>query len=197
MSLPICTTGSFTDRIGRRIGLILPTVSAILRCLVFTLPQMTSSLPLEFTYLGSLLDGLTGSDVIMVGTCYAYLSDVTSVERRSFRILLAELVQNAFKGVIHLGTGYAIAALGFLYPYLILMAFHIVNLVYIVFFVPETRIKVPNQQIISKQLIIQPFRVSFLLYVFLSRINSTTDLYSCFYIIFSILYGLIKVIFMM
>ena len=153
--------GSCTDRVGRKGALLLPPIGQILRCLVFILQQPTG-FPLEFILVGGLLEGLTGAKVAMVSTCYAYLVDLVGSGRRSFRIVIADMVFGVTTAVLQLAQGYLIQLLGLTYPYVLIIVLHSVNLLYVVFGVPHSKPMGTSDKKISLSIITEPVKVSML-----------------------------------
>ena len=149
--------GSYTDRRGRRLALILPTVGIILRCLIFILQQV-ANLPLWVTVVGTTLDGLSGTSSIHLSTCYAYIADTVSVESRSRHIIIADVVANVLQGGFQLGLGYMIKAIGYMWPFVVLVGLHTINLIYIICFVPESRSATAGKAV-TPYMIVESFKV--------------------------------------
>ena len=110
--------------------------------------------------MGTCLDGLSGTASIMLSTCYAYISDTVSLERRSYRIMVMEIVSNFLQGGFQLAMGYMITGLGYLWPFVFLLVLHTLNLVYILFFVTESRVPSDDKAGFSPYLIFESFKVN-------------------------------------
>ena len=146
----------------------------ILRCAVFIL-QQALRLPLEVTLVGTSLDGLSGTDTIMLSTCFAYISDTVSLERRSYRIMVMVIASRFLDGSFQLAMGYMITGLGYLWPFVFLLVLHTLNLVYILFFVPESRVPSDDKAGFSPYLIIESFKVNFNTDFIIDIIQDTLD----------------------
>lgn len=137
----IILLGPYSDKAGRKIAMYLPIIGAILRLLV-TLLVIALKLPLETLLLGAFLEGLSGGIVAIIMACFAYIADITSLDKRAIRIFLLEVMIGVGIVISNVGMGYAIKALGYFYPYLILLCFHVANLAYTYFLVKES---IPRQ----------------------------------------------------
>ena len=77
--------------------------------------------------------------------CFSILSDITTEENRSFRMTLLESVYVITGGVTNLAVGYLIYDTGFLLPYAFVGVVQIVNIIAIIFFIPEVVQKTEDQ----------------------------------------------------
>ena len=80
-TLIIC---SYTDVIGRKIGIILPLLGYLGRMVVYII-TMYLDLPIQYLFIGAIVDGLCGSTPTITGSSFAYLTDITTAESRTFR----------------------------------------------------------------------------------------------------------------
>lgn len=152
--------GSYTDRKGRRFALMLPMIGVICRCLIFIIQQITS-LPLEVTIIGTLLDGIGGTSNVLRVTVYAYIADEAEVWNfnRSEKILLADTFYTFLQAGLQVAMGYMIQAVGFTWPFVMLIGIHVINLLYTIFLLPESRPKTVSQ-VKSSTMILESFKVS-------------------------------------
>ncbi|XP_074648093.1 proton-coupled folate transporter-like [Tubulanus polymorphus] len=137
--------GSYSDRAGRRIAFIVPSVFTLLKFILNAF-VIYFKLPVYVLVLAAGLDGFGGSIAAMFMVAFIYISDITSPMERAIRITILEGLIMFSMAVSQLGLGYWIDASGFLYPYLALIGLLILNLIYIVFFVPETLIVEKNKE---------------------------------------------------
>lgn len=130
--------GSFSDKAGRKVALIPPLVGGILRFLV-SVVLIVFSLPLELLILAAFLEACSGGVSTFLMGSFASISDITTPEQRSFRIFILEVALGIGNFVSQIATGYVINLLGFMYPLIILGGIHVINLLYTVFLLPESR----------------------------------------------------------
>ncbi|XP_032236520.2 proton-coupled folate transporter isoform X2 [Nematostella vectensis] len=78
-------TGSYTDRRGRKPGLIAPLVGAILETLVLLL-VLYLELPVYVLIVGGLVNGLTGNEATMMMATTCYVTDTTDDKQKAFRL---------------------------------------------------------------------------------------------------------------
>ena len=130
--------GSYSDRGGRKLGLILPFVGGLLKSVV-SLVIALLYLPKEWLFLALILEGLTGGFGISLMATFAYVSDITAHQNRALRIVIVEAFLGL--GIIagKLGFGYILPAVGFMYTFVVLLGIIILGLLYTVFIVKETR----------------------------------------------------------
>ena len=69
--------------------------------------------------------------------CFSILSDVTTLQKRSFRMTILESAYVITGGVTNLVIGYLISDTGFLIPYAFTGAVQVINIIVIIFFIPE------------------------------------------------------------
>ena len=130
--------GAYSDFGGRKIAMIVPLVGTIVKCLLFAL---VIGLKLHYWYLliGVILEGALGSIGGILTGCFAYISDVTSTKTRMVRITILEVCIGVASAISQFASGYLIDAIGYLYTFLILVVITLVNILYVLFMVKETR----------------------------------------------------------
>ena len=69
--------------------------------------------------------------------CFSILSDVTTLQNRSFRMTILESAYVITGGVTNLAIGYLINDTGFLLPYAFTGVIQVINIIVIIFFIPE------------------------------------------------------------
>ncbi|ELU08284.1 hypothetical protein CAPTEDRAFT_189189 [Capitella teleta] len=109
-SLVIC---SLTDTVGRRFGLLLPTLGALLNMITYLIVEYLQA-PLEWLYLGSLLEGLSGSHLTISACCYAYIYDTCNADARTIRFTLMNSTYFLASAVASIAIGYIIDGAGYL-----------------------------------------------------------------------------------
>ena len=83
------------------------------------------------------IEGILGySEGFRMG-CFSLLSDVTATKSRSLRMTILESVYVITGGITNLAVGYLITDIGFLIPYAFTGAVQVINIVIIIFIIPE------------------------------------------------------------
>ncbi|XP_032236519.2 proton-coupled folate transporter isoform X1 [Nematostella vectensis] len=131
-------TGSYTDRRGRKPGLIAPLVGAILETLVLLL-VLYLELPVYVLIVGGLVNGLTGNEATMMMATTCYVTDTTDDKQKAFRLSILQGVLFFSATVSQLTSGLWIEYLGFRITAWFEISLLIVPLVYVIFFVEESR----------------------------------------------------------
>ncbi|XP_064624155.1 lysosomal proton-coupled steroid conjugate and bile acid symporter SLC46A3-like [Lineus longissimus] len=129
--------GPYSDVAGRRIIMILPSAAAVIK-FTFNAFVIYFNLPVWCLLFGQVLEGLCGGFETMIMIVLAYIADQTTKDTRGMRMTIAQSMLAFAMATSQLGLGYFIKATGFLYPYITLCAILVVNLVYVIFLVPET-----------------------------------------------------------
>ena len=130
--------GSYSDRIGRKVPLILPQVGHITKCIIFVV-VLHYRLSLGLLFIAMIIEGATGSLPTMMMSCMAYLADVHDPARRTFRITTIEVCSGISAAAATVAMGYLILHMGYIYPFLFLIGVNGINLIYTIYFVPEVR----------------------------------------------------------
>ena len=130
--------GAYSDEKGRTLPLAVPILGAIITCIVYFV-VITFNLCYWYLLIGSIIDGFLGSKTSCLMACFAYIGDITSVGRRTLRVTVVEVSIGIAITLSQISSGYLIRALGYSYPFIILLGANIINLIYIICFLPETR----------------------------------------------------------
>ena len=129
--------GSYSDKVGRKISLLLPPIGGCLKLVVLALVVFLK-LNLNYIYIGIILEGLFGGAVLFLGAAFSYISDITTTKQRAFRVIVLEMCIAVGLVVSQLGVGYLINYFGFLVPLLVCLGCNIVNILYVMFLVKES-----------------------------------------------------------
>ena len=154
--------GSYSDKGGRKILLMAPTIGSFLRTGV-ALVVIGLDWPKEYLYLGDAFAGLGGGFYCLMCGAYSYVSDTTGSKHRTLRMALVMLPSTFAMGGAELGIGYWIKASGYFYPTIFVAGIYVVTILYIVFLVPETVHKEETMKntdkLLSLKIIIDGFKV--------------------------------------
>lgn len=81
--------GSWSDRAGRRLVLILPSLGLAVQATVYLI-VMYLKLPVAWFLLGRICSGLSGDFNAILAACFAYVADVSDTRSRTFRVAILE-----------------------------------------------------------------------------------------------------------
>ena len=127
---------SYSDMAGRKVALIVSIIGSILKCIIIFI-GIWSNLHLAFMCIGIFLEGLLGGGVLFYTAAFSYITDISSKEDRAIRIIILEFCAAIAILVSQISVGYLIAAIGFMWPFLILTGILIMDLIYIQFILQE------------------------------------------------------------
>ncbi|XP_033106295.1 solute carrier family 46 member 3-like [Anneissia japonica] len=98
---------SCSDSVGRRFALLLPSFGQLLNMCVWILTARYA-LPLEYLIGSMFLRGLMGSSTLFITSCFIYISDITTKNNRTTRIIIGECVLLSTTGISQLCAGYVL-----------------------------------------------------------------------------------------
>ena len=130
--------GAFSDYGGRKISMIVPLVGTVLKCLVFAL-VIWLKLNYWFLAIGTTIEGLTGYIGALLTGCFAYIADVSPTKSRTIRVTILEVCIGVASALSQFASGFLIDAIGYLFTFLALLIITVLNILYIIFLVKETR----------------------------------------------------------
>lgn len=112
-TLIIC---SYTDIVGRRWGILFPCLGGALKCSCFLVVSYLGVQSSGLLYAGEIIEGIGGSIMTAQNVAVAYISDICTVEKRSFRFTMIQILHflgtalgNFIIGYMIQGTGYSIS----------------------------------------------------------------------------------------
>ena len=81
--------GGFSDRYGRRMLIVVPSIGAATEALLFIV-VMATNLPLEYLLIGNTIQGFTGGGTTLFMAVFSYAADVTPTNNRTWRLGVLE-----------------------------------------------------------------------------------------------------------
>lgn len=85
--------GNWSDRRGRKLPLLLGLLGKFIYSFMVVVNSLMDTWDLTtVVYTASLPMGMLGGDVAIFGSCFAYISDVSSVKQRTLRITILDVV---------------------------------------------------------------------------------------------------------
>uniref|UniRef100_A0A182W047 Major facilitator superfamily (MFS) profile domain-containing protein n=1 Tax=Anopheles minimus TaxID=112268 RepID=A0A182W047_9DIPT len=83
--------GAWSDRRGRKLPLILGLIGKFVYSIMIVVNTRMPSWPVEYIiYTATIPSVLTGADIAIFASCFAYISDITTVEERTLRITILD-----------------------------------------------------------------------------------------------------------
>lgn len=83
--------GSFSDKYGRKLPLLFGLSGKIFYSFMIIVNSKMESWPIEYILITATLpSALTGSDVAIFSSCFAYISDITTIKNRTFRVTILD-----------------------------------------------------------------------------------------------------------
>jgi len=128
--------GGYSDTIDRKVALVPPLLGAAVRLLLF-IAIVCFDLPLGFLILASLCDGFGGGICTMLMATCSYVSNVSSTQSRSIRIVIVEFSVGLANVISCLSVGYSINLLGYVWTFVLFLGIVFTALCYVVFIVAE------------------------------------------------------------
>lgn len=134
---------SYSDSVGRKLPLFLPVFGLTLHYISIFLVIYYSA-DMKWLYVPFLFEGFMGGAVTFIAAAFSHLSDRTTTEQRSFRIIVMEFCMGFTSALMNLLSGYIIEGLTYSFTFLLLFAIAVLCLIYLMIFVSET-VKKENQ----------------------------------------------------
>lgn len=149
--------GPLSDHLGRKWAIAPPIAGTLLKSLCCVLVVRLDG-SLWWLSVGAVLEGLGGFYIGTLMGCFSYIADTTTPERRMFRITVLEMCAFIAGLLGPLGVGHIISAWGFLWPLVLAASGFAINLLYVIFLVPETVHREPGVPI-SPQLLLPSWKL--------------------------------------
>ncbi|KAM4742423.1 proton-coupled folate transporter [Anableps anableps] len=129
--------GSWSDRAGRRLVLILPNFGLALQAVVY-LVVMYLKLPVVCFLVGRLLSGLSGDFNAILAGCFAYVADVSDKRSRTFRVAVLEACLGVSGMLASIIGGQWRRAQGYINPFWLVLATNLASALYAYLFIRES-----------------------------------------------------------
>ncbi|XP_065586217.1 lysosomal proton-coupled steroid conjugate and bile acid symporter SLC46A3 [Cyrtonyx montezumae] len=126
------------DRQGRKKSLVLPSIGALIANIFLTIISHFS-LSTSILFVVTFISGLFGSMATFLGGGFAYIADQCHDEKqKTTRIAVVDLIFGIVSGLAGLSSGYILRELGFTWTFVSASLLHVVNIIYIIFFLQDT-----------------------------------------------------------
>ncbi|CAH1799715.1 unnamed protein product [Owenia fusiformis] len=130
--------GAYSDRGGRKIIILLSIAGTCLNYIANVI-IIYLDLGIKYWILGCVIQGISGGASALMSACFAYIADIVELDDRSFRITALNAVLGVSGAAAQLGIGYWITYDGYLPSFWFISCVLIVNIFYVIFFVPESK----------------------------------------------------------
>ncbi|XP_072031228.1 LOW QUALITY PROTEIN: proton-coupled folate transporter-like [Amphiura filiformis] len=130
--------GAWSDRVGRRVCLIIPCVGSIVNAILLIFSSLNIFMPIWYIVLGSILLGMTGGFSLILSSVFSYMSDLVTVENRTMRFAILESMTfiGSFIGLLTVGV--VIDKAGFVAAFSYYIGCNAVPILYILLWLPES-----------------------------------------------------------
>lgn len=131
---------AYSDQRGRKITIIMPLIGSLIYTLSF-LAVSFFELNLYLLIAASFVSALFGGIGTMLGGCFSYVADLcVDDKQKTLRMAVVDMMIGLLAGVASISTGYFLHASGFNWPFFTSALFQVVNLLYAIFILEETRV---------------------------------------------------------
>ncbi|XP_036359865.1 proton-coupled folate transporter isoform X3 [Octopus sinensis] len=129
--------GPFSDKVSRKIVIILPIIGNVLLFCVCALVSYLENVPIAYILLGYFLSGLLGGYIGMLMAILSYATHVTDIKFRTIRIGIVESMI-FFSGTIGVFlSGILLKYIGFVWIYVLMAGCCIVALIYCIIVIED------------------------------------------------------------
>ena len=135
------------SKLGRKTLMVIYLLALTIRYFILMLQCVYPDLPDYLFYVGSLIDGLSGSGGVYYLALCCYISDITRPSTRSYRIALLSNLNSMANLCVTFICGYVIKYYGYFFPFLASNILVVIALFYTVLFIPETQIELENKSL--------------------------------------------------
>ncbi|XP_073685802.1 lysosomal proton-coupled steroid conjugate and bile acid symporter SLC46A3 [Garra rufa] len=131
---------AYSDQRGRKFTIIMPLIGSLIYTLSF-LAVSFFELNLYLLIAASFVSALFGGVGTMLGGCFSYVADLCEDgKQKTLRMAVVDMMIGLLAGVASISTGYFLHTTGFNWPFFTSAMFHVVNLLYAIFILEETRV---------------------------------------------------------
>ncbi|XP_072515390.1 lysosomal proton-coupled steroid conjugate and bile acid symporter SLC46A3 [Salminus brasiliensis] len=131
---------AYSDQRGRKITIIMPLIGSLVYCLSF-LAVSFFELNLYLLIAAAFISALFGGIGTMLGGCFSYVADLCEDDKqKTLRMAGVDMVIGLFSGMSLIASGYFLKETGFNWPLFTAAMVQLVNLLYAVFLLGESRV---------------------------------------------------------
>lgn len=131
---------AYSDQRGRKISIIFPLIGSLVYCLCL-LAVSIFELNLYLLIAASVLSSFFGGIGTILGGSFSYVADLwEDGKKKMLRMAGLDMMLGLLSGVALISSGYFLHDAGFSWPFFTAAMFHLLNLVYAVFILEESRV---------------------------------------------------------
>lgn len=138
--------GSWSDKVGRKIVLILPSVGNVLLYINYMLNVGFFSLDVNYILIGVCISGFFGGFATTLLGVFSYISDITDKSQRTMRVAVLESMTFMGGTVGNLIGGVLVEHGGFMVAFGLCLGLNVLIITYVSFILPESYFPDLNQQ---------------------------------------------------
>lgn len=125
--------GAWSDGVGRKKVLMISMTGVAINQLSYFLNAWFLSAPIAYLLIGCFISGICGGFAAILMAIFSYIADITTLEKRTLRILLLDATIFVASMISYPTGGLIIQRCGFVILYGIVIAFYGAVLIYILF----------------------------------------------------------------
>ncbi|XP_045598775.1 lysosomal proton-coupled steroid conjugate and bile acid symporter SLC46A3 isoform X2 [Procambarus clarkii] len=148
--------GSWSDKHGRKIPLILPLIGSFLATLLYLINAYWMELPSMYILLAAIPRAITGGFITLLMASYSYMADITKIRARTMRIAFLDLAFGLGAPIGVLLSDYLFYRLGYLGIYGVSEIFFFIAILYTIVHIEDTRGPFSKQHLQSPELVHKP-----------------------------------------
>lgn len=131
---------AYSDQRGRKITIIMPLIGSLIYSVSF-LTVSFFELNVYLLIAGNFASSLFGGIGTMLGGCFSYVADLcNNSNQKTLRMAVIDMVIGIMAGMAAISTGYFLIAAGFNWPFFTSAVLQLLNLLYAIFFLEETKV---------------------------------------------------------
>ena len=150
--------GAYSDNRGRKSIMVLPVLGGILRG-VISLAFVYTEVSISYFYIPAALEGLFGGTAVFETAVFAYVADVSTRNRRSWRMVVLLIAQALGVAVAEVTSGYLITYFGFIPPLYMVLTAYVLCLIVIATYIRESVTSSAKDAVFRCANLLQPFRL--------------------------------------
>lgn len=135
--LTACFLGAWSDKRGRKGPLVVASIGSSLASLIILL-AIHWELPIYVFMIASGMAGLSGYYPTVTLAILAYVADTSKPESRALKLGILEAITFICGTIVQFSSGLWIKNYGYDSVYMVILTVHLLNLLYVVIFLPES-----------------------------------------------------------
>ena len=126
--------GQISDRFGRKLPILAPFVGEILNCVALFFNSVYMESSLGYMLIGSFLGGLGGGLYSILMSTVAYITEISSNERKTLRVSLLYACSNLASFVVLTFSGVLLDHTSFQFVFGLCICIYVIGVLYVIIF---------------------------------------------------------------